>query len=496
MELQPSQFFKIAPANPSSPNARYRPGQLVMGAINKWLGDGLAEVEIGGRTLTAQVDPSLKAGQRYPFQVQKEEPNGLLLLKVLSTEGDQGHALNQILKQSGVPMNPRNRELLGQMVEKGWPLVTSFVKSSVELTQNVPQVRDALRILEEMVNRNLPLNPEVFKAIQAVKLGPNSVSLLNELESLLLQQEPQTEMKTPSRSKGGPQTNSEHVTQSESDQGAKGNTNNPNLKSVRGSDISPEAEPAQQTEDNPNVDQASIRKAKNTLKTFIESLAAPPSSSKGTPAVPPLPQLIEKMGFFHEAMVERMGQDLQEAGPGIVNSENKQVDTLKGQLLTFLQTMSVSGQILDQHPAQQLLHHLTGQQLLSLTHDPEWLSLNVQVPIYQDGQRTEVRVKWEIKKTPDGQFDAHFCRLVFHLNLSQLHETVLQMVVQERAMTCSLYTEKGHGLQVIPPEAFEEMKARLKQMDYELVGFHHRSEDVKEMTQKLFYQTPQMDVRL
>lgn len=485
MELRPSQLLKVAPANPTTPNTRYRQGQLVMGKITKWLGDGLAEVEIGGKKMTANVDISLKAGQRYPFQVQKEEANGLLHLRVVGSEGDQGHALNDILRGSGLPVNAQNRDLLSQLMEKNWPLVPSFVKKTVELSQGLP-VKEAISVMEEMVGRDLPLDQEVFKAIRAVKMGPSSSSLLSQLEELLQPSAEDGEKVTPS----SPQANQGlHVASSavlpstKADQGVK-------------EEVATQAVPAEGRGNQQAEEQASLAKTASSpvmkLKNFIENLPTQTNLDAEKPLT--LPQLLEKMGFFHESMVAQLsrdaakGQSLSEAPLSV-----KQASTLKGELLSFLQA---NQSVNDSHPAQQLLHHLTGQQLLSLTHDPEWLSLNVQVPIFQNGERNEARVKWEIKKTPEGSFDAHFCRLIFHVHLSQLHETILQMVIQDRSITCSLYTETIQGKQLLDPAILEEIKTRLKGLNYNLLGFHHRTEEVQEVAHKLFHQTPQMDVSI
>ncbi len=470
MDVRPSQLFAVTKVNATNPQTRYRPGQFVMGTVLKWLGKDQASVSIGGQTLIANLENTLQTGTRYPFQVLKEEPNGTLHLKVMNAQPESGNNLVLgMLRQMGVAVTPQSSHLLTQMMANNWPIVPSFVKQALKLTKRMPSSQEAFSVLEEVVARDLPLSPSVFKSVQMAKFGPSAEALLSQLEDSL--QRIQIEPKQEAASQG--------------------------LKQVLGwFQTGSETEPL------------------------------------------PLPQLLEKMGFFHEAMIAKWVKgvpvisDVEQGAPLLhqkeatpaseewraitqaMTDEQKEVlnsigDTrpvkqgapvqdLKGALLSFLNSQqgvghSSTGSL---HVADQLLHQITGQQLLSLTHNPEWLSFNVQIPIFNQEQASEAKVKWEIKKTPDGAFDPEFCRLVFHVNLTHLKETVLQMVIQNRALTCTLYTEQSPSNNLLASQTFSEMKERLHALNYELISFQHRKEPVQGVVEKLFYQTTQMDVTI
>jgi hypothetical protein len=169
---------------------------------------------------------------------------------------------------------------------------------------------------------------------------------------------------------------------------------------------------------------------------------------------------------------------------------------LKGELIALLSSDEKIPNQLSQ-TASLLLHHLTGEQLLSFTHDPNWFSLNVQIPIQLlNEEKTEAKVKWEMKKAPDGSLDPTFCRLLFHVHLTNLKETILQMVIQDRYVSCTLYTEGKTSMDPLASSFYEDMKQRLHELSFKLVGFHHRKESLHELKKQFVTQPSQMDVTI
>lgn len=430
MYIKPLNLLPGALSKPT-PVPVNQPGSLISGKVMKWLGGQMATVNIGGQLYTAKVDGNLNAGDRYVFQVMTGDDSSALHLKlVASNENPKTPLSNQLFKQLGLASNVRNHDLLNYMIQKGVPLSPSTVKEWLALTESVPQMKDALAILDEMLARELPLNPVIFQAIGAVKRGPGATFLLEKLEDLLQSY-----------------TNSS------------------------GSEKSPE-----------------LNAIKQLITEFLqqgESAQSPFSSGAA------LSQLFEKMGLFHEAMI---GQFLPHSG----GNEDPALppQTLKGELITLLGLGDKLPNGLTQ-TASHLLHHITGEQLLSLTHDPNWFSLNAQIPIQLPNEKkTEAKVKWEIKKAPDGSLDPAFCRLLFHVYLTNLKETILQMVIQDRYVSCTLYTEGKMSIDPLASTIYDDMKQRLQELSFNLVGFHHRKESLHEIKKQFVSRASQMDVTI
>ncbi|HSU79156.1 MAG TPA: hypothetical protein VLK78_01965 [Candidatus Angelobacter sp.] len=403
----------------SKPMTSPQPGSLVSGKVIKWLGGQIATVNIGGQIQTAKIEGNLKAGDRYVFQVVTGDDTSALNLKLV--EGQNAAPLsNTLFKQLGIALTPGNRELITYMMQRGVPLTPSTVKEWLSLTAAVPQMKDAITILDEMFAREFPLHPEIFQAIAAVKRGPGASVLLDRFSERL----------------------ETLPTDSNSDQ-------------------------------------------LDTLKQLLSDLQLGKTFTSNSS----LPLLFEKMGVFHEAMLAQFF--LRSKGPDTLPPQ-----TLKGELVSLLsRSENVPNDVTQ--AATHLLHHLTGEQLLSLTHDPNWFSLNVQIPILlQDETRTDAKVKWEIKKAPDGGFDPTFCRLVFHVHLTNLKETILQMVVQDRQVSCTLYTEGSALIDPGTSSLYDEMKQRLHSLSFNLIGFYHREESLQAVKKQLFYQASQMDVSI
>lgn len=180
------------------------------------------------------------------------------------------------------------------------------------------------------------------------------------------------------------------------------------------------------------------------LRELLPKLILKPSTS-GMEIKQPLQRLIAQLGLsFEHDLIQKQDPQLQQ--------------TLKPLLLqTLAQTQP--GEV--RHQVQQLLTHLTSQQLNSTGP----FQAMVQIPIQSGNRVTDLTIRWEGKKQKDGRFDPNFCRILFYLDLEHLQATAVDVNIQKRLINIRIFNET-HDLQDLI-ERFEP----LLQEKLELAGY-------------------------
>lgn len=180
------------------------------------------------------------------------------------------------------------------------------------------------------------------------------------------------------------------------------------------------------------------------LRELLPKLILKPSTS-GMEIKQPLQRLIAQLGLsFEHDLIQKQDPQLQQ--------------TLKPLLL---QTLAQTQQGEVRHQVQQLLTHLTSQQLNSTGP----FQAMVQIPIQSGHRVTDLTIRWEGKKQKDGRFDPNFCRILFYLDLEHLQATAVDVNIQKRLINIRIFNET-HDLQDLI-ERFEP----LLQEKLELAGY-------------------------
>src|SRR5699024_3224649 len=112
-------------------------------------------------------------------------------------------------------------------------------------------------------------------------------------------------------------------------------------------------------------------------------------------------------------------------------------NTLKGLLLQIIHQNN-EGPISDQ--SVRLLHSINGLQLQSVSELNNILYAHLQIPAEKIGLVNELELKFEGKKK-NGKIDTDHCRIHFYLELSHLKETIIDMNVQNRSVTVTVYND-------------------------------------------------------
>lgn len=139
-----------------------------------------------------------------------------------------------------------------------------------------------------------------------------------------------------------------------------------------------------------------------------------------------------------------------------------QAESVKSLLLQMIQQ---GGQQPEQ--IQQLVHFINGLQLQTLTESNQMLQAQMYIPGNPFALNDDIFMKFESKKTEDGKIDEDYCRIIFMLDLEQLQQTIVDMQIQKRIITVTIFNDVVSNV-VNDPVMLSTMKENLRELDYQL----------------------------
>lgn len=139
------------------------------------------------------------------------------------------------------------------------------------------------------------------------------------------------------------------------------------------------------------------------------------------------------------------------------------IETLKPLLMQVLRE-EIPFQMRD--AAERLLFKITGFQVLSQEVGPIQQYV-FQIPLSFWDKKTDLTMQWNGRKTESGQIDANYCRVLFYLDLENLHETIVDLQVQNRVMNISIINERN-DLKVFATPLLANLKEGLANINYHL----------------------------
>lgn len=166
-------------------------------------------------------------------------------------------------------------------------------------------------------------------------------------------------------------------------------------------------------------------------------------------------QVLQDLGFSYEAKLGQLGSNLTQMS-----------ETLKPQLLALLQDPSISMPM--KEVADTIITRLNGLQILSGENGPQH-QLLMQVPLDFLGKKMDATLQWNGRMKEDGKIDSNYARVMFYLDLNALKETVIDMQVQNRVVTVTIFNEND-ALQAVAEPFKEALKDGLQALDYQLSG--------------------------
>lgn len=166
-------------------------------------------------------------------------------------------------------------------------------------------------------------------------------------------------------------------------------------------------------------------------------------------------QVLQDLGFSYEAKLGQLGSNLSQMS-----------ETLKPQLLALLQDPSVSLPM--KEVADTIISRMNGLQILSGENGPQH-QLLMQVPLDFLGKKMDATLQWNGRMKEDGKIDSNYARVMFYLDLNALKETVIDMQVQNRVVTVTIFNEND-ALQAVAESFKDALKEGLQALDYQLSG--------------------------
>lgn len=460
--------------------------------------------------------PALKSqvlAQLAKLQAPLSEQTGMALLgKILQAKVGSSSEVQQIMQQVGILQKQNNQSLSNQIFAQMKPDLNDSIKQL--LTQNLTS-KSTLQNLSQQIIQHPNLSPESSKSIQQaitrMTLAPTAehqTQLIKEVSTQLSQtKETIAQLFAQLKASG---TNDKAIIQQLATKIASaddltltqkqniihqlGQVNENSAKSAFQATLTAFSEQVGRTGSSQamaQIGQLLGVSGDEQSKLFQQLTMAFQKAS--SPQLQQVAQQIEMQQLqqltgnsVHAAIkntLQSLGLSL-EAQIAQDPTQNKLADSLKSLMHAVIQDQSSPA---TKGMAEQFIARMNGQQLLSAENGPQQ-QIIMQIPLQFLGKRTEATLQWTGNKNKNGKIDSNFARIMFYLQLENLHETVIDMQVQSRVVNLNIFTEENGIKELISPLK-EALKVNLEQHDYQLSGvffkkFTQQSDSVKQQVIK------------
>jgi len=187
-----------------------------------------------------------------------------------------------------------------------------------------------------------------------------------------------------------------------------------------------------------------------------------------------LEQMMQTLGLSHEAVVKTIAPQ-QETLPFHLLNIN---ETVKAMLLQVTQDERAP-----MENVQQLVHFINGLQLQA-REENKMLQAQLQLPGEKLGLPDDLFIKFEGRKTKDDEIDTEFCRILFFLNLHHIKETIIDMNIQKRVITLTVYNEYDEKLAEQMNLFKDQLAEGLQKIDYRLSNVRFKPLDDNEVIER------------
>ncbi len=212
-------------------------------------------------------------------------------------------------------------------------------------------------------------------------------------------------------------------------------------------------------------DNGAIQKALQTAEMAVAAAV------DGKAVKEALQTVIRSMGLNYEAGL--LGKDA---------DVGRLAEALKPQLVALVQDLSVSPAL--REAAETVVMRMNGPLLQSGENGVQH-QLIMQVPLEFFGKRIDTTLEWNGRMKEDGKIDPDFARILFYLDLGSIEKTVIDMQVQNRVISVTVFNADD-TLKAIGAPLQQRLKEGLDAAGYKLsaVFFKDFMEEEKNLLKK------------
>ncbi|WP_067729349.1 hypothetical protein [Oceanobacillus damuensis] len=186
-----------------------------------------------------------------------------------------------------------------------------------------------------------------------------------------------------------------------------------------------------------------------------------------------LEKLFTSGGAPKEQFLQQLHHVLQYTGLSyenqIATKTLEENQSIKAMLLQMLQQSD--GPLRER--AGQLLHFINGMQLNAVNESVSFIQASLQIPAEKLGLNNDAELELESRKTADGKIDPDYCRIIFYLDLKNLKETIIDMNIQKRSVSITIFNdspELKEKTQSIHPVLLQGLES----LNYQLSAVHFK----------------------
>ncbi|MDA3130631.1 hypothetical protein ACFPTR_04050 [Aliibacillus thermotolerans] len=166
-----------------------KPGQIFEGKVLKLYPNQTASLRLGTMHVIARLQAAISVGEKYFFQVTKNE--GVPHLKVLETPRNTvpipAQTTNDVLKAMDLPFNKANEMMLQLFQKEQIPFSKEMIQQGGALLKRFQLMNEeGVRVFTHMYHRNIPFTERTFQAVRAALTGPPLVEQLKQFEQQLM----------------------------------------------------------------------------------------------------------------------------------------------------------------------------------------------------------------------------------------------------------------------------------------------------------------------
>ncbi|MGG1616932.1 DNA ligase [Paenibacillus sp. NRS-1782] len=219
----------------------------------------------------------------------------------------------------------------------------------------------------------------------------------------------------------------------------------------------------------------------------VQPAASVPSSTQLTPTEDPwVGRVLKLLGAEHEQQVHRAAAQTAQGTaaarmeppegaqplPGLAAAAGGAVsadaDTVKGALLQLMSSADLPPAL--KETAQQVVQHLTGQQLLLNTdRTAPFAQVHMFIPFVGPDGRETATIQIQSRRGKRGELDASNCRLWFDLDMKALGPTLVDVQVVDRIVSLKLHNDQDWAASLLT-SGRESIHTALESLGYQLLS--------------------------